>query len=151
MYKYILAAVVAGTAYFLFFSEPYPNSFEFRGITFGSKENENNSEDKGVDIYRYSDKSGDYVFMFAILNDTSATANGVSNQYLNVFKQQGYKFKREGNRYIGSKANDLIYMTQAKKFEGLVVLAKTKESSDLGRPSDADDIFADLEKFSIEK
>ena len=151
MYKYILAALVTASVYFLFLSEPYPNSLDFRGITFASKVNNNNSQDKGIDIFRYSDKSGDHVFMFAIMNDTSTSLKGLSDHYLKLFKGQGYKFKQEDSRYIGINADNIIYLTRSKSFEGLAMFATTVDPLDSNGRSNDDTIFMDLEFFTISK
>jgi len=149
MYKYALVGLFAVVAYFVVFKDSYPSKVEFRGHTLGSKEDNNNTVDKNLDIFSYRDKSNHHVLVFAIRNNSEFTLTDLSEQYLGRFQHQGYKFKRNGARHLGVKADEAIYMTEAKNIEGIIMYIE-KGSSPIPRaPNDGANIFSDLENFSF--
>ena len=146
MNKYVLIVIVFVASYFLIFKDPYPKTVEFNGYSFSSKADNNNSRNKDLDIFSYRDKSNNRVLMFAITNDAAITFTDLSKQYLGRFEYQGATFTQDGTRYLGSKSDEVIYMTEASHINALIVYV---EKGSLQSPSDTDRLFSELENFSL--
>lgn len=148
MNKLAFIAVLAVAAYFFVIKDPYPDTINFHGHTFSSKEDHNNSSND-LDIYKYSDSSKNHNFMFAISNDAAVTLTDLSEVYLNLFKQQGFKFKEQDNRHLGIHKDTVIYIANSGNINGVVVFATRKDASTPTAIGDANSIFFDLETFIL--
>jgi hypothetical protein len=149
MNKYVLVVIVFVASYFLIFKDSYPNAVEFNGHTLSSKEDNNNSRNKDLDIFSYSDKSNHHVLMFAITNDAAITLSDLSKQYLGRFEYQGYSFSKSGTNFIGRKSDEIIYMAESPNINALIVYIEKGASQSPRHPSDAAGLFNELENFLL--
>jgi hypothetical protein len=149
MNKYIFVAIACVASYFFIFKDSYPKTVEFNGHTFSSKTNNNNSLNKDIDIFSYSDKSNHHALMFAITNNLAITLSDLSKQYLRRFEEQGYSFSKNGTRLLGKKSDEVIYMTESPNINALIVYVEKGALQSPRNPSDAAGLFNALENFSL--
>jgi len=149
MYKYAFICLFAVVVYFVFLKDSYPSVIEFQGYTLGSKEDNNNTVDKNLDIFSYRDKTNHHVMIFAIMNDSEFTPTDLSNQYLARFQYQGFKFQQDGARHLGVKTDEVIYITEAKNIDGIIIYVEKGGLPMPRRPGDGETIFSALERFSF--
>lgn len=149
MSKFLLVAIVIVASYFLIFKDSHPKTVEFNGNTLSSKTDNNNSQNNDLDIFSYSDKSNHHVLMFAITNDTSITLSDLSKQYLGRFEYQGYSFSKNGTRFLGRKSDEIIYMAESSNINALIVYVEKGASQSPRNPSDAVELFNELESFLL--
>lgn len=148
MNKYIVVAIIAVAAYFFLIKDPYPETITFQGHSLGSKENINDTLND-LDIFKYKDSSNNHNFMLAISNDKAVTLSDLSEIYINVFERQGFKFKKKDNRHLGINDDTVIYLAESKYISGITVYIAKADASAPTRIGSANDIFFDLESFSL--
>ena len=68
--------------------------------------------------------------------------------YVNNFKGQGFRFRNSEGRYLGTKGDEVIYMTRAPGIDSAIAyIQKSTEAPTSIRG--ASDIFSDLENYSF--
>jgi len=147
MKNYVIVAVIAAVLYVVFIKDPYPSTVEFNGYTLGSKEDNNDTVDKEFDIFSYRDSSNHHILMFAIRNNSTRTLDSLKELYIANFQRQGFKFKEDGERQLGLKGDEAIYVTETKNMEAIVMYVEKGSSSIPTSPSDGSSIYTDLEYF----
>jgi hypothetical protein len=147
MKNYVVVAVIVAVLYVIFFKDPYPSTVEFNGYTLGSKEDNNDTVDKEFDIFSYRDNTNHHVLIFGVRNNSTFTVDDLTKQYVSNFQRQGYKFKEEGTRHLGIKGDEVIYITEAKNMEAIVMYVEKGGSPMPTSPSDGSSVFTDLEYF----
>jgi len=147
MKNYVIIAVIVAVVYVVFFKDPYPSTVEFNGHTLGSKEDNNDTVDKKFDIFSYRDSSNHHILMFGIRNNSTNTLDSLKELYIANFQRQGFKFKEDGERQLGIKKDEAIYVTEAKNMEAIVMYVEKGGSSIPTSPSDGSSVFTDLEYF----
>jgi len=148
--KYALIGIFAVVAYYVFLMDSYPSSVEFQGYTLGSKQDNNDTTEKKLDIFSYRDKTNHHLLLFAMKNDTEFTVSDLLDLYLKNFKSQGVKFKKSGGRYLGVKADEAIYITESKSFKGVIVYVEKGGLPMPNKPSDGANIYIDMEYFTFQ-
>lgn len=148
MNKYVIVAIIAVTAYFFLIHDPYPETIIFQGHSLSSKENINDTLND-LDIFKYKDSANNHNFMLAVSNDEAITLGDLSSIYINIFERQGFRFKKKDNRRIGIKDDTVIYVAESKNIGGVTIYIAKSDSSASTNIESADDIFFDLESFSI--
>lgn len=148
--KFLVMVALLAAVYFLFIASDLPAEIEFQGQTLGPREQVENNSAREFDIYSYSDRSRDHLLLFVMsTTDESPPPRELLEHYFQSFKAQGYSFQSDDERYLGSKGEEVIYMTLAPRIDSAVVYAvKSAEAPDTLR--DASDIFADLRGFAFE-
>ncbi|WP_075186662.1 hypothetical protein [Teredinibacter haidensis] len=150
MVKYILIAVVLVAGYFLFIKDSYPSDIYFQGIELSSKQDNNDSLNKEIDIFSYRDSSNHHVLLLALVNDSATvTVEGITSQYLARFESQGLKFKKEGSRHLGLMSDTVMYIATAKNMNALIAYTVKGGGSSPRSVGEASAIFSDLENFSL--
>jgi len=150
MAKYIVIGVVLVMGYFLFIKDPYPSDIYFQGVQLGSKQDNNNSLNKNVDIFSYRDSTNNHVLLLALVNDSpSVTVEGITSQYIARFESQGLKFQQEGSRYLGVMSDIVMYVAVAKNMNAFIAYTEKGGGSTPRSVNEASDIFSDLENFSL--
>ena len=143
----VIGALVA--VYVVLFSNDLPNEIEFRGQVLGPREEVENNSVKNFDIYSYRDQTNHHVMLFVMAKDESATSQELLEFYVEVFTAQGAKFRTEDGRYLGTRDDEVIYMTRAPQIDS--ALAYIEKSPDAPRRfGEANDIFTNLENYSFE-
>lgn len=148
MIKYILFFIVLGAVYFLFLKDPYPKIVEFNGYTLSSRQDNNNTLKKNIDIFSYRDKSNHHVLLFGIA-DGDVTVSEISSHYVARFESQGVKFKRNNGRILGVKSDEVVYITEAKAINALIVYMEKGASPIPDKPNDAAILFNKLENYTF--
>lgn len=147
--KPVLVVIVVVAAYFIFFANSLPKHIEYRGNTLGPRQDVENNSIKSFDIVSYNDKSNYHILLFLMPEDESVTTQELVDFYVVNFEAQGYKFKKDGNKHLGRKEDDVIYMTIAAKMNAAIAYIE-KDSKPVPRnPGDANDIFSSLVDFSF--
>ena len=148
--KILIPVVLLIAAYFIFFASDLPGQIEFQGHTLGSKERVENNSLKEFDIYSYSDESRNHLLLLVMSStDESPPPRELLAFYVQNFKAQGFSFKTDDDRHLGTKGDEVIYMTLARRIDSAV--AYIEKSA--GAPTSlrgAGDIFSDLERLSFE-
>ncbi|VAW70780.1 hypothetical protein MNBD_GAMMA09-1175 [hydrothermal vent metagenome] len=149
MLKYAFAGLLIIGAYFVFFNGSYPGTVEFQNHSLSSKQDNNDTIDKDIDIFSYRDKSNHHILIFAVKNDSKASLTDLSGLYLGNFKRQGFTFQKYGKRHLGLKSDEAIYMTETQSFEGIIIYIEKGGSPMPQKVTDGADVFNDLESFSF--
>ena len=148
--KYLIAIVLLAALYFVFFATELPDEIEYRGQTLGPREKVANNSTRNFDIYSYRDKTNHHVLLFVMVKDDSATAQQLLEFYVGNFERQGFDFRADDGRYLGTKDDEVIYMTKAMQIDSAVAYVEKAPSRMPTGFRDASDIFSDLERFSFE-
>jgi hypothetical protein len=147
--KPALVVIIAVAAYFIFFANSLPKNIEYRGNTLGPRQDVENNSIKNFDIVSYNDKSNYHILLFLMPEDESVTTQELVDVYIVSFEAQGYKFRKDGNKHLGLKGDEVIYMTIAARMNAAVAYIE-KDSKPVPRnPGDANDIFSSLVDFSF--
>jgi len=149
MKNYIVIALVAVIAYTVFFKDPYPSTVNFRGHTLGEKEDYNVHSDSRLNVFSYKDNTGHHVLIVGMRNESSITLDDISKQYLRLFQTQGVKFVQEGDRHLGVRDDEAIYIAEAKNMDAIVMYVEKGGSTMPEVPSDGSSVFTDLEFFTL--
>ena len=79
----------------------------------------------------------------------SPSAQELLEFYLKNFGAQGFRFTYKEGRYLGTKGDEVIYMTRAPRIDSAIAyIEKSQEAPTSLRG--ASDIFSDLENYSFE-
>ncbi len=147
--KYLIAIVLLIAAYFVFFANDLPSEIEYRGQTPGPRERVKNNSSRNFDIFSYRDKTNHHVLLFVMAKDESATAQQLLDFYVSNFKEQGFAFKEKDGRHLGTKGDEVIYMTRATQIDSAVAYIEKAPGRMPAGFRDASEIFSDLERFSF--
>lgn len=147
MYKIIGVVALVAFGYFMFFNSSYPDKISFQGNVLSNKQDNNNSLNKEIDVFSYSDASRHHNMMFAILNDSEITVARTLHQYKGRFKHQGFRFTNEGNRYLGKRNDERLYISSLKNLRGIVAYIAKADADSPDFIADADMLFLDLESY----
>ncbi len=146
--KFLIPAALLAAIYFVFLASDMPGEVEFQGQTLGPRERIENNSAKEFEIYSYSDKTRHHVLLFVMATADSPTSQELLDFYLNNFKGQGFSFRNNDGRYLGTKGDEVIYMTRAPKIDSAIAyIRKTTEGPTSLR--EASDLFSDLENYSL--
>ena len=149
--KLLIPVALILAAYFIFFASDMPGEIEFQGHVLDNKERVENNSLKEFDIYSYSDTSRNHLLLLVM----SSTGESPSPQelldfYIQGFEAQGFKFRSDDNRYLGTKGDEVIYMTLATRIDSAVAyIEKTAEAPNSVRG--ASDVFTELEGLSFDR
>jgi len=121
MVKYILIGIAIVACYLVFIKGPYPSDIHFQGVLLGSKQGNNDSLNKEIDMFSYRDSTNHHVLLFAILNGSSiVTLPVITNQYIDRFRSQGFKIQQDESRYKRVQSDTVMYITLAKKLNAFI-------------------------------
>jgi hypothetical protein len=149
MKKIIIVVVAVIAVYFTFFKDPYPSSIIFQEINFGSK-NEGKNSGKKLNIFTYRDDSNAHSLSFALMQDSTAmSVSSLLDYYLGYYEARGYKFEKDGSRFLGVSSEVVMYIAEAENLNGVVFYKKKLDSPSRNRKSDASALFDELEGFSF--
>jgi|GEM_PF-3267169 len=147
MYKIIGVAALVAIGYFMFFNSSYPDKISFQGNVLSNKQDNNNSLNKEIDAFSYSDVSRHHNMMFAILNDSKVTVAGILDQYTGRFRHQGFRFTNEENRYLGKRNDERLYIGSLQHQRGIIAYVVKADADAPNFIEDADTLFLDLESY----
>lgn len=144
---FAVALLVAG--YFIFLNDPYPSKVVFDGVEMGSRQDNNDSLNKDIDVFSYRDKGNQRVLLVGMVkNSPMLSVDELTEIYLANFKSQGFTFKKKGNRYLGIKGDTAMHMTVAYPLNAFI--AFTEKGGDVpSSVSSASTVFAELENFIL--
>ena len=148
--KFVIPVVLLAAVYFILFASDMPGEIEYRGQTLGPREQIENNSVKEFDIYSYSDKTRHHVMLFVM----ATTADSPSPQellefYVKNFGLQGFRFMHKEGRYLGTKGDEVIYMTRAPRIDSAIAYIEKSEEAPTSLRG-ASDIFSDLEDYAFE-
>ena len=147
--KFLIAVVLLGAIYFVFFASDLPKEIEYRGQTLGPRERVENNSNREFDIYSYSDRNNHHVLLFVMAKDESATSQQLLDFYIANFKAQGFNFRKKDGRHFGVKGDEVIYMTRATRIDSAIAyIAKADDTLPKSLRA-ADDLFSELERFAF--
>ena len=147
----ILTAIALLVAvYFIFFANSLPREIEFQGHTLGPREKIENNTNRNFDIYSYRDRTNHHVMLFVMAKDESATAQQLLEFYISNFEAQGFNFRNQDNRFLGTKGDEVIYMTKAPKIDSAIAYIEKGPDSVPSSLSGTSSVFSDLENYSFE-
>lgn len=130
------------------FLDPLPQKIDFQGTTLAEREDNNDSLNKEIDVFSYRNPNNTKVLTIASVNNSDISLADFRQRYLSNFERQGINFKQQGNRYLGSKANTQLYITENYMLGALLIYA---EQSNNGMPTltTSKDTFAALEALEL--
>ncbi len=147
--KFLIAVVLLGAIYFVFFASDLPKEIEYRGQTLGPRERVENNSNREFDIFSYSDRTNHHVLLFVMAKDESATSQQLLDFYIANFKGQGFNFRKKDGRHFGVKGDEVIYMTRATQIDSAIAyIAKADDTLPKSLRA-ADDLFSELERFEF--
>jgi len=147
--KFLIPVAVLVAFYFAFLASDMPSEIDFQGQTLGPRERVENNSIKPFDIYSYSDRTRHNVLLFVMATHEAPTSQELLEFYIGGFKAQGFSFKHKDGRYLGTKADEVIYMTRAPRIDSAIAfIQKSDEAPNSLRG--ASDIFSDLESHSFD-
>ncbi len=147
--KFLIAAGVVTMIYFAFFAKGLPREVEFRGQSLGPRQEVTNNSIKNFDIYQYRDRTNHHVLLFVMAKDESASAQQLLEFYIANFKAQGYRFRKKDERYLGTKGDEVIYMTRAPQIDSAIAyIVKAPDPFPDGF-RDAGSVFTELESWAF--
>lgn len=147
--RYLIPIALIAAAYFLFFASNLPGEIEFRGHTLGPRTPVENNSTREFDIYSYSDGSRNHMLLFVMSTAASPTSQELLEFYIANFKAQGYSFRSDEDRHLGTKGEEVIYMTRAPGIDSAV--AYIQKSADAPTSlREASDIFSELKRYSFD-
>lgn len=147
--KIAIVIAVLAVGYLVFFSSDLPREIEYRGHTLGPRESVENNSLKNFDIYQYRDATNHHFLLLVMAKDDSATSQQLLEFYAASFEAQGFVFKSEGNRRLGRKGDEVMYLTRAGKIDSAVAYVEKAPSKMPGSIQDAGEVFAYLEGLSF--
>lgn len=148
--KFLVAVALLAAVYFVFLASDMPGEIEFQGQMLGSRERVENNSIKEFDIYSYSDKSRNHLLLFVMSStDESPSSRELLEHYVQSFKAQGYNFRKKDGRYLGTKGDEVIYMTRAPAIDSAIAYIQRSSKAPTSLRG-ASGIFSDLEKYSFE-
>ena len=148
--KFLIPVALIIGAYFIFFASDMPGEIEFQGHVLDNKERVENNSLKEFDIYSYSDESRDRLVLIVMSSTVeSPRPKELLSFYVQNFKAQGFSFRTDDERHLGTKGDEVIYLTLARRIDSAVAyIAKSADAPTSLRG--ADDIFSDLEALALE-
>ena len=147
--KILIPIALLAAVYFVFLASDMPGEIVFQGQTLGPRERVENNSLKEFDIYSYSDRARNNVLLFVMSTEDSPTAEELLEFYISGFKAQGFSFRNEDDRYLGSKGDEVIYMTRAPRIDSAIAyIQKSDDAPTSLRGASA--IFSELESFSLD-
>ena len=146
----VLLIIIFLAMYFIVFDNKPPKEIAFQGHTLGPREETEYNSIKDFRIFSYKDVSGNHMLLLLMLEDDSATVKELLAVYVGIFKAQGFKFRTDGDRHLGLKGDEVIYLTIAANLDSVIGYLEKDPDRRPAKPDDAESLYSALEIFSFD-
>lgn len=129
----------------------FPREIVFLGHTLSSWQNNNNSQEKELDIISYRSQTQQRVLLFAKRNNSKVSTDHLLQQYLGRFQFQGFTFTEDEKRRLGQRQDERLYLTASKTFDGIVVYIEKGANKHSSATNNLTKTFSAMEKYDFRK
>lgn len=143
--KVLVALAIFVLVYFVFIKDDFPKYVEFQGLKYGPSKLQK-SNDSLSKIVRYNSPSvenTDYLLILMPDKDTGGLEGWVKLFSASLIRQ-GYKFRRDGERKVGLRGNDIFYMLKNSDANLISSFVVEGDRNDPQTISAAGSLFIDL-------